>query len=145
MPTVAARELDDLVQRIFVAAGSPVETARTVAQSLVLANLKGVDSHGVVRVAEYVPLIDRGRIAFFPEPRQLVELALSLLTYAPGDRKVAAVRRPQATGAVGVCTAVGACGRTPLARMVILKVSRVSYLGCQSAVVFSFSVETTQG
>ena len=62
MPAVAADELEELVQRVFVAAGSPVEAARTVSTSLVLANLKGVDSHGVVRVAEYVPLIDRGRI-----------------------------------------------------------------------------------
>ena len=54
MLAVAAGELEDLVQRVFVAAGSPAETARTVARSLVLANLKGVDSHGVVRVAEYV-------------------------------------------------------------------------------------------
>ena len=60
MPTLAAGELEDLVQRVFVAAGSPVDAARTVARSLVLANLKGVDSHGVVRVAEYVAA-DRAR------------------------------------------------------------------------------------
>jgi LDH2 family malate/lactate/ureidoglycolate dehydrogenase len=62
MPTLAAGELEDLVQRVFTAAGSPADAARTVAASLVLSNLKGVDSHGVVRVAEYVPLIERGRI-----------------------------------------------------------------------------------
>src|SRR3954468_12509022 len=46
-----------------------------------------------------------------------------------------------ATGAVGAFTVAGASGSRPFARMVILKVSSVSYFGCQPAVVFSFSVE----
>ena len=53
--------------------------------------------------------------------------------------------RIYATGAVGVWTVVGASGSMPLARIVILNVSSVSYLGCQSAVDLSFSVETTHG
>jgi LDH2 family malate/lactate/ureidoglycolate dehydrogenase len=62
MPTLAAGELEDLARRILAAAGSPSETASIVAASLVLSNLKGVDSHGVMRVPEYVSHIESGRI-----------------------------------------------------------------------------------
>jgi LDH2 family malate/lactate/ureidoglycolate dehydrogenase len=71
MPTLAAGELESLVEQVFLAAGSPAETARLVAASLVLSNLKGVDSHGVMRVPEYVRLIGEGRIV--PDATPLVE------------------------------------------------------------------------
>jgi len=63
VPTVGAETLTTLVRRIFVAAGAPAETALAVAGSLVRSNLKGVDSHGIVRVAEYLQAIQDGRIA----------------------------------------------------------------------------------
>src|SRR6478672_7960996 len=62
----------------------------------------------------------------------------------PGDETLAA-DRGYATGAVGVWMDVVASGSMPLARAVILKVSRVSYFGSQPAVDLSFSVETTHG
>jgi hypothetical protein len=103
-------------------------------------------------------LADNGRNWARTSDLQLVELALSQLSYAPGGQKCSAgnarvlrgvsrgaTRLIQATGAVGALTVAGASGSMPLARAVTLKVSRVSYLGCQSAVDFSFSVETTHG
>lgn len=68
MPTLAAGELEALVGRVLVAAGSPEGTARAVAASLVLSNLKGVDSHGAMRVPEYVGHIAEGRIVPDAEP-----------------------------------------------------------------------------
>src|SRR5687768_4692229 len=62
MLTIDYKELELLAQRIFVAWGTPESAARTVAQSLVLGNLKGHDSHGVIRVIEYVDWIERGWI-----------------------------------------------------------------------------------
>ena len=47
MPTIDADRLDDVARRILVAAGTPDDIAQCVAESLVEANLKGVDSHGV--------------------------------------------------------------------------------------------------
>jgi uncharacterized oxidoreductase len=47
---------------VLEAMGASDETAAAVAASLVLSNLKGVDSHGIVRVAEYVRAIERGAI-----------------------------------------------------------------------------------
>jgi uncharacterized oxidoreductase len=69
MPTLAAGELEDLARRILVAAGSPPESAATVAASLVLSELKGIDSHGVMRVPEYVGHIESGRIVPTAEPQ----------------------------------------------------------------------------
>ncbi len=51
-----------LVQEVLGAAGAPADTAAIVAESLVTSNLKGVDSHGLVRVAQYVGQIETGRI-----------------------------------------------------------------------------------
>lgn len=43
-----------LGERIFAAVGAPEDTARVVATSLVDANLAGHDSHGVLRIPQYV-------------------------------------------------------------------------------------------
>ena len=42
------------VRRIFEAAGSSKQEADIVAQHLVESSLAGVDSHGVIRIPEYV-------------------------------------------------------------------------------------------
>jgi len=52
--TLQAAQLTNLVRRMFVAAGVPDSEAELVAQSLVDSNLCGHDSHGVVRVMEYL-------------------------------------------------------------------------------------------
>lgn len=54
MPTVDAGALRDHVVSIFVAADVPAESAQVVADHLVEANLKGHDSHGVIRVVAYL-------------------------------------------------------------------------------------------
>jgi LDH2 family malate/lactate/ureidoglycolate dehydrogenase len=66
MVTKTANELHDLVKRILVAAGSDEPNARMVAEHLVLANLSGVDSHGVWHVLGYIDAIRDGSIL----PRQ---------------------------------------------------------------------------
>jgi uncharacterized oxidoreductase len=62
MPIVEREPLTQLAHEIFARHGAPAEVARTVAQSLVLANLKGYDSHGVIRIPEYVAWIAKGWI-----------------------------------------------------------------------------------
>lgn len=57
-----AEPLQALSRDIFVAKGVPVEVAEGVAMSLVLGNLRGHDSHGIIRVIEYVNWLDRGWI-----------------------------------------------------------------------------------
>jgi uncharacterized oxidoreductase len=57
-----AEPLIDFTQRIFESHRVPVAVAEQVARSLVLANLSGHDSHGVIRILEYVEWIDRGLV-----------------------------------------------------------------------------------
>lgn len=54
MPTIAADNLRSYVAQIFEAAGSPTEEAEQVAEHLVGSNLRGHDSHGVIRTLSYV-------------------------------------------------------------------------------------------
>ena len=62
MPTHAAPQLKRLAHAILAAAGAPDDIAACVADSLVEANLKGVDSHGVVRLEWYLEQIRGGVI-----------------------------------------------------------------------------------
>ena len=58
--TVGAEELRGLVAGIFAARGAGTADAAMVAEVLVWANLRGVDSHGVSRVPRYLELFDKG-------------------------------------------------------------------------------------
>lgn len=69
MPLIPADELRELATAILVTAGTPEAEARVVAESLVLSNLLGHDSHGILRLARYVGEIHKGRI----DPRALPE------------------------------------------------------------------------
>ena len=60
MPTLRADILIDFVARLFRCAGVPDDEARTVAASLVGSNLRGHDSHGVMRVPQYVGFLENG-------------------------------------------------------------------------------------
>jgi uncharacterized oxidoreductase len=57
MPVIEAGLLKNLVQKMFVAVGTPIEEAEIVADHLIKANLYGHDSHGVVRAHYYIGLV----------------------------------------------------------------------------------------
>ncbi len=61
MPTFQIDELEASCEKVFVAAGLDAIEAKRIAHSLVLANIFGHDSHGVVRVAQYVDVLKDGR------------------------------------------------------------------------------------
>ncbi len=76
----AAERLAEVALRIFMAAGSARAEAAKVAQRLVDANLTGHDSHGVIRIPQYVDMVQTGALL----PNQAVKLlaetdAVSLL------------------------------------------------------------------
>jgi hydroxycarboxylate dehydrogenase B len=54
MRTFSVQQLQDLSSQIFVRAGASPEEASIVGNALVEANLVGHDSHGVLRIPEYV-------------------------------------------------------------------------------------------
>lgn len=58
--TIGHDKLHALVAGLFAARGMSPDDARTVADVLVWANLRGVDSHGVSRVPRYMELFDKG-------------------------------------------------------------------------------------
>src|SRR6478735_9658150 len=60
MPTLTASALTEFATLIFEAAGVPTEDAEVVARSLVDANLCGHDSHGVMRVPQYIDFLRKG-------------------------------------------------------------------------------------
>lgn len=62
MPTVRPDTLIDFAQRLFVAAKVPADESEVVAHSLVDANLCGHDSHGVIRVPQYVGFVREGKL-----------------------------------------------------------------------------------
>jgi uncharacterized oxidoreductase len=62
MPILTADQLKKVGYSIFKAMGVPAEEARVVSESLVNSNLAGHDSHGVIRIPQYVTLIKKGDI-----------------------------------------------------------------------------------
>ena len=60
MPIFKAEKLRRLSKEIFTAYGAPDEEAEIVSNFLVRANLCGHDSHGVIRVIQYVKAIEDG-------------------------------------------------------------------------------------
>jgi len=62
MKVVQPEELEAFLTKVFVAAGTPPDIAEFVSGSLVDSNLKGLDSHGAVRVAFYLDDIASGWI-----------------------------------------------------------------------------------
>jgi len=60
LPVVSAEDLTSWAAGLLEAATFPRPTARLVAESLVAANLRGVDSHGVQLLPYYVEQVERG-------------------------------------------------------------------------------------
>jgi uncharacterized oxidoreductase len=59
MPTFPADALARLTTAIFERCGAPQDIAAGVAEHLVASNLAGHDSHGVLRIQQYVDMIDQ--------------------------------------------------------------------------------------
>lgn len=62
MPTFLAPVLTEFAQKLFTAAGVPNEEASRVALSLVDSNLVGHDSHGVIRIPQYITALREGKL-----------------------------------------------------------------------------------
>jgi uncharacterized oxidoreductase len=59
---IGHERLREIARGVFVAAGSSDAEARIVADHLVDANLKGHDSHGIIRVSKYVDWVRKGEL-----------------------------------------------------------------------------------
>ncbi len=122
MPTFSADTLRDVAVRILKAAGVPAGEATIVADLLVDSNLAGHDSHGILRLPQYLGMIRDG--AIFPgAPSKIVQEtpATAVLDGGWGFGQVVARRavelsiqkaRTSAVGAVAVrcCNHIGRLG-----------------------------------
>ncbi|MEO2088300.1 MAG: Ldh family oxidoreductase [Gemmataceae bacterium] len=66
MPILPHAPLADFARALFVATGVPEASARLVADSLVDSNLCGHDSHGVMRVPQYIGYLKSGQFQADP-------------------------------------------------------------------------------
>ncbi len=80
---VRAAELQDFAKNVFIKVGMPSEDAALEAEVLVWANLRGVDSHGVLRIPSYVDRVDRGDMN--PRPSIRVERETPAVLLIEGD------------------------------------------------------------
>ena len=79
MPTVAAPVLRSFSESILLAAGVPAHQAAIVAASLIAANLRGVDSHGIQLLTFYVDQLLAGEMDPHAEGRVVSESGSCLL------------------------------------------------------------------
>ena len=98
--TVTADALRRFTHDVFVRAGMPEDDAAVVAEVLVWADLRGVDTHGVSRIPMYLRLIDDGDLNLTPSIKIRTETAASILVDA--DR---------AAGPIAMTTAMHAAVR----------------------------------
>jgi L-2-hydroxycarboxylate dehydrogenase (NAD+) len=81
-------------EKVFLAIGCPASDAQLAAQVLVSADLRGVDSHGVARLAGYVRLYDNGRLN--PTPQVSIVHQTPSTATLDGDRGLGLVVAPYA-------------------------------------------------
>ena len=62
MPTLRPSQLQEFATRLLQAGGASAAEAQIVGRSLVDANLRGYDSHGVMRIPYYVQAIKEGEV-----------------------------------------------------------------------------------
>jgi len=96
-PTAPAEELKRFATDVFVRAGMPGADAAIVADVLVWANLRGVDTHGVTRIPRYVDLIETGDMNARPAITIRIETPASVLIEA--DRAAGPVAMMRGTTA----------------------------------------------
>jgi len=81
MPTFNTDQLEEISRRILQGAGASAEEAQIVATELAGANLVGHDSHGIMRLKQYVDYIEQGYI----KPGAPVTLSIDQPTLAVID------------------------------------------------------------
>ena len=81
---IDAAALQEFTKHVFIGIGMPSEDAALEAEVLVWANLRGVDSHGVLRIPSYVDFVDKGLMN--PRPRIRIEKETPATLLVEGDR-----------------------------------------------------------
>lgn len=80
---ISAKELTDLGTLLFVSGGLREADAQVIAQDLVAANLRGLDSHGISRIPMYLERIRKGVVN--PQPEIKIENITAAVSKVDGD------------------------------------------------------------
>ncbi len=88
-------ELERFGKALLIKLGFPTQHSEIISQSLVLANLRGVDSHGVVRLAYYSDGVEKGSIN--PKPNIKIVKENQYFTLIDGDNTLGYVPATLAT------------------------------------------------
>jgi uncharacterized oxidoreductase len=83
MPNLDAGLLERLTRDVFAARGVPPDDAAWIATMLVRANLRGHDSHGVIRVPQYVASLKSGTLN--PKPQMTLVVDTPTIAILDGD------------------------------------------------------------
>ncbi len=83
MVRIGREEVERFVRAVLECKGVPPEDAGIVADCLTMANLSGIDSHGVVRLAHYVRRLEFGSIK--SKPHIKIERRSPSILYVDGD------------------------------------------------------------
>jgi len=86
---VAWELLQEFTKEVFVRVGMPPEDAEAEAGALIWANLRGVDSHGVLRIPWYVENVDKG--VMNPKPNIQVIKETPATLFVEADRAMGPV------------------------------------------------------
>lgn len=84
MPLVKPDRLQEFATKILVAAGLTQEDAQAAAECMVFANLRGVDSHGVLRLIQYVDSIHGDQINPRPQVKVVDRRGATAMVDADG-------------------------------------------------------------
>ena len=107
---ISKDELTDFVRSIFTAVGLTKEHAGEWAKMLVWANLRGTDSHGIIRIPRYIDLVNAKSIN--PAPNIRIERKDGAAVVLEGDRAPSAVAMTMAMNEAMDCARkvhVGMC------------------------------------
>ena len=98
MPRFNATDLITAGIRLFVAAGVDKSKATDLMNSLVLSNLMGVDSHGILRIGQYIKALQTGAIVPDSHPRIIREnVVITLLDGCKGFGQIVSRHAMQLT------------------------------------------------
>ena len=92
--TLSYNQLFAFTEAVFAAIGCPPADATLATETLLAADLRGVDSHGVARLSGYVRLWEAGRIN--PRPRVGVSYETPSTAVVDGDGGLGLVVAPRA-------------------------------------------------
>jgi LDH2 family malate/lactate/ureidoglycolate dehydrogenase len=87
-------QLFNFTEQVFLSMGCPEEDARLATDSLLAADLRGVDSHGIARLIGYVRLWDAGRVN--PKPDVKIVHETPSTATVNGDAGLGLVVAPKA-------------------------------------------------